>query len=100
SETHFVELGVIAGGLLHGLLDRKNIRHLRADVKVEQLEAVVQVLGLEESGGGEQLGRAQAELGIFAAALSPFAHALAEQARADADERLDTDLAGVGDNLP
>ena len=47
---------------------------------------------LEHLGGGQQLGRAQAELGVFAAALGPLAHAFAEQARANADQRLDADL--------
>jgi hypothetical protein len=40
-ETHFVKLGVKAGRLLHGLFDGENVRHLRADVEMQQFEAML-----------------------------------------------------------
>src|SRR2546421_11807592 len=36
-ETHFAKLGVKARGFLDGPFDDENIRHLRADMEVEQL---------------------------------------------------------------
>ena len=68
-------------------------------MEMEQLEAVGEVLRLEHFRGRQQLGRAQAELGVFAGALGPFAGAPAQQARADADERLDAELPGERDDL-
>ena len=98
-EAHFVELGVEPRGLLNGFFYGKDVRHLRADVKMEELEAMAEVLGFEHFGGGEQFGGAEAELGVFAAALGPFAGALAEETGADADERLDAKLLRERDDV-
>ena len=40
----------------------------------------------------EQLHRAETELGVFTTALRPFARALAQQPRANADQGLDAQL--------
>ncbi len=98
-KTHLVELGVKTRGFLHRFFDGEDVRHLRADVEMEQLEAMAEVLRLQHFRGGEQLRGAQAELGVFAAALRPFARALAQQPRADADDRLDAELLGEADDL-
>ena len=42
-ETHLVKLGVKARRFLHRLLDRQNVRHLRADVEMEQLETMREI---------------------------------------------------------
>src|SRR5712671_929108 len=60
---------------------------------MEELEAVAEVFGLENFGRSQQFGRAQPEFCVFAAAFSPLAGAFAQQARADANDRLDADLA-------
>ena len=39
-ETHLVKFAVETGGLLDGLFDGENVRHLRADVKMDELETV------------------------------------------------------------
>ena len=93
-KPHLVELGVKARGFLHRLLDDENVRHLRADVEMQQLEAMGEVLRLEHFRGGQQLGGGQAELGVFPGALRPFAGAAAQQPRADADERFHAKLPG------
>ena len=98
-KAHFVKLGVKAGRFLHGLLDGQNIRHLRADVEMEQLETMLHFFRPQHLGGGQQFGRVQAEFGIFPAAVRPFAGAFAQQARADAHQRLDPHLARHGDDL-
>ena len=67
---------------------------------MQQLEAVAEIFRLQHFRRRQQFRRAQAELGVFAAALGPFARALAQQPRADADERLDAELFGDGDDLP
>src|SRR6185436_7589717 len=64
-KSHFVELAVETRGLLDRLFDGENVRHLRADVKMNQLETVREILRLEQFGGGEQFNRAQSELCVF-----------------------------------
>ena len=99
-ETHLVQLRVKPRGFLHRLLDRENVRHLRADVEMQQLQAMAEVLRLEHFGGGQNLRRAQAELGVFPAALGPAPRAFGEQPRANAEQRLDAELLGDVDDLP
>ena len=38
--TKFCELRVIAGGFAYGALDRRNVRNLRADVEMNEFEAM------------------------------------------------------------
>src|SRR4029079_1574216 len=87
-----VQLGVNARSFLHGALDRLDVRHLGADVKMQELEAMAEVLRLEESGGGEKFDGAEPELRVCAAAFGPASGALAEQAGANADQRFDIQL--------
>src|SRR5439155_22552867 len=53
-ESHFVEFGIEPGGLLDGFFDGENIRDLRADVEMDQLETTGEVFRLEHLHGGEQ----------------------------------------------
>ena len=99
-ETHLVQLGVKPRRLLHGLFHRENVRHLRADVEMQQLEAMAEIFRLQHFRRRQQFRRAQAELRVFAAAFGPAPRALAQQPRADADERLDAELFGNGNDLP
>ena len=98
-EAHLVELGVKTGGFLHGAFDNKDVRHLRADVKMKELEAVAEVLGFEHLGGLKQLGGAQAELGILTAAFGPLTTAFAEQPGTHTDHRFDPELFGNRNDL-
>ena len=54
---------------------------------------------LEHFGGGQQLGGAQTELGVFPGALRPLAGAPAQEARANADEGFQAELPGQRDDL-
>ena len=93
-KTHLVQLRVKTRRLLHRFFHRQNVRHLRADVKMQQLQTMAEIFRLQHFRRRQQFHRAQAELRVFAAALRPFARALAQQPRADADERLDAKLLG------
>src|SRR5436309_8957932 len=66
---------------------------------MQQFETVPQVLGQEQFHGGQNLSGAQAEFGIFSAALGPAARALAQEPRANADQGFDPQLFGEVDNL-
>src|SRR5208337_967470 len=79
-EAHFAELGVKTGGFLHCPLDNEDVGHLGTDMKVQQLETVGKVFGLEHFGSDEQFGGAEAELGILSGALGPTARTFALQA--------------------
>jgi len=48
-EPHLVQFGVEARGFLHGLLNDEDVRHLRADVEMQQPETVRQVFRLSNS---------------------------------------------------
>src|SRR5208337_797869 len=88
------------GGFLHCPLDNEDVGHLGTDMKVQQLETVGKVFGLEHFGSDEQFGGAEAELGILSGALGPTARTFALQAHADAHQGLDADLPGNADDLP
>ena len=98
-KPHLVQLGVKPGGLLHRFFDGQNIRHLRADVEMEQLETMAELFRRQQLGRRQQFGGAQAELGVFAAAFRPLARPLAQKPRPDADVRLHAQLLGNGDDL-
>ncbi len=98
-KPHLVELGVKPRSFLDGFLDNENVRHLRADMEMQQLEAVGEAFCFEHFRGGQQLGGAQTELGVFTGALRPFAGAPAQEARADADEGFQAELPGQRDDL-
>ena len=67
--------------------------------KCTRRKAVRQALAFEVFAGRDQFRRGQAELGVLAAARRPLARALALQAGAQADHRLDADLARDFDDL-
>src|SRR5438045_535138 len=69
-------------------------------MEMEQLEAMRKVFSFEHLSGRQQFGRAQAELRVFAAALSPLARSFAQQPRPNTDAWLDTKLLRDGDDLP
>ena len=93
-KTHLVQFRVKARGLLHGLFNRQNVGHLGPDVEMQELETMAEPLGLEQRGGGEQLGGGEAELRVFAAAFGPAPRALGQEPRANPDQRLDIHLLG------
>ncbi len=69
-------------------------------MEMEQLEAVPEVFRPEHLRGREQLGGAQAELGVLAAALGPFARPFGQEPRPNAEDRLDPQLLGELDDVP
>ena len=99
-KTHLVQLGIEPGRFLHGLFYREDVRHLRADVEMQQLEAVAEVFGLQHFRCLQNFRRAQAELCVFTATFRPASGALAQQPRANADKRFDPELLGNGNDLP
>ena len=87
-----MELGIKTRSLLDGLFHRQNVRDLRADVEMQQLEAMAEIFRLQHFRRLQNFRRAQAEFCVFAAAFGPAAGALAQQPGADADERFDAEL--------
>src|SRR5260221_12588473 len=67
---------------------------------MEQFETLGQPLGFEHFRRHQQLGGAETELGVFAAALGPSATAFAQETRRKTDDRLDPKLFRDGDDLP
>ena len=65
-EAHLHELAVEAGGLDDGVLDRDDVRHLRADVEVDELHALCKLGLLELLGREKDFGGVEAELGVVA----------------------------------
>src|SRR5690349_17765209 len=98
-KAHLVKFGVETRRLLDRFFDSEDVRHLRADVKMNQLETVCEVLRLEQGRGGKQFNGAQTELCIFSRAFRPFAGTFAEQAGTDANEGFDAKLARDADDL-
>src|SRR5690606_1323709 len=89
-----VELDVEAAGLEQRVLDRADVRDLRAEVEVDELEAAELPPAAQLLDGREHLLGRQAELGAVAARLLPLAGPARRQAGADADARDDAELAG------
>ena len=79
--TEFVaELGqfrVIARRFAHGAFDRGNIRHLRADMEMNELETMRESRRFQHLARRDQAGGVETELRVLAAARRPFARALA-----------------------
>ncbi len=73
--------------------------HLRADVEMDELEAMGQALGFEQFAGGDEIGGVESELGVLPAARGPFARAFAMQSDTDADVGLDSHLSRHADGL-
>src|SRR5579872_209637 len=88
------QLRVVHRRLTNGALDRLNVRDLRADVEVEQLERGLHLRLAQDLDGFENLGGGETELRVLAAGRRPFARAFRQEADADADPRLDVHLRG------
>ena len=86
------KLGVIARRFAHGALDGGDVRHLRADVEMNELEAMRQSRGLQHFARGDETCGIETELRVLAAARRPFARAFAVKPHANSDVRLDADF--------
>ena len=94
TEAHLRQLYVELRGLAQGILDAAYLGNLAADVEVDELEAVHQVVLSEEVEGLEELGGVEPELADVAAALLPLAAACRRELDADAEVGADVELAG------
>ena len=91
--AHLVQADEDAARLAQRVLVGADGGDLRADVEVQQLEAVEHVLGAQAVDGLDDLDRGEAELRAVAGRLDPLAGALGAQAGAHADVRPDAELA-------
>src|ERR1700730_5007208 len=83
---------VITRRFANRAFDRGNIRHLRADMKMNELEAMREARVFQHLAGGDQTSRVETELRVLTSAGRPFARTFAMQADANADDRLDADF--------
>jgi hypothetical protein len=83
------QLDVDPAHLAHRVLDRPDRRDLRADVEVEQLEAVEHPGLAQPVHEQHDLGGGEAELGAIPGGLHPLAGAARRELRAHADVRAD-----------
>ena len=87
--AHLGKLSIEAGCLAGCSLNRTDVGHLRADMKVYKLEAVSEPCRMEHVTRLNEVGRGESELGIFAAARRPLSGPFGKQAHAQPDHRLD-----------
>ena len=92
--AQLADLDVEAPRLAQRVLDRADGRDLAAEVEVQQLEAVEQIVGAQEVDRLDHLARRQAELGPVAARRLPAPRPLGRQLDPDADARANPDLLG------
>ena len=86
--------------LAQGVLDTAYLGNLAADVEVNQLEAILQLLAFQEVECFEQFATGQAELAGVSAALFPLAAAARGQLDTNADVGAHTQLLGhLGDKV-
>ena len=90
--SELAKLCVIARRFAHRALDRRNVRHLRSDMEMNELEAMRQTGVFQHLTCSNEIGRVETELRVLAAARRPFAGAFAVQAHANADVRFDADF--------
>ena len=93
-----VQLDVDAGRLGQGVLDVADVGDLAAQVEVDQLQAVLQPLGLQVLERVEHLGQRQPELRAVAGAGPPPPGAAGRQLDAHADRLADVELLHVLDD--
>ena len=93
-----VQLDEDAARLAQRVLDRADVRDLRADVEVQQLQAVEHAHRAQPLDGGHDLGGGEAELRAVAGRLHPLAGALGGEPRAHADHRPQVELGGGGED--
>ena len=96
--AHAVQAHQRVGRLAQRVLQRADLGDLRAEVEVQQLDAVRHALALHALDHHHHLARGEAELGAVAAGLLPAAGALAGQLAAHADRRADVEAARHGDD--
>jgi len=88
-DAQFVQFHIETRGFTNARGDIANIRHLRTEVEVQQLQAV-ETSGFTQGFNQLQyLSRRQAELRFFPARRLPFARTLRRQTRAHAQTRND-----------
>src|SRR5882724_3720954 len=90
--TELAQLGVIARRFAHRALDRRDIRHLRSDMEMKQLETRHEAGLFQHLTGSNEVGCIETEFRVLAAARGPFARAFAMQAHTNADIRLDANF--------
>ncbi len=99
ADTHLAHFAVDAGPFDQGGLDLVDLGDLAADVGVEQLDALQHAVFLQKPDGGDDLGHAQAELGVVAAGGGPFAGPLGGELYPDAQFGHDAGLLCQLDDL-
>ena len=72
-EIHLPQLRIKSRTFLHCLLDREDIRHLRTNVEMQQLETPRQTLRPKQIRSCHQLRGCQAKLCVLPAAVRPLA---------------------------
>src|ERR1700730_3511937 len=83
---------VITRRFANRAFDRGNIRHLRADMKMNQLEAMREARVFQHLAGGDQTSRVETELRLLTSTGRPFARTFALEPNANADDWLDPDF--------
>src|SRR4029453_3035021 len=79
------KLCVIAGRLPHCTLDRRNVGHLRADMKMDELQQPPDPLRFQIFARRDQVRCAESELCVLSATRRPFSSAFTMQPHPDAD---------------
>src|SRR5438105_418461 len=82
------QLRIIAGRFAHRAFDRGDVRHLRADMKMDELETMPESRRLQHLARRDEAGGIEPELRVLATAGRPLPRAFAVKPDADADERL------------
>ena len=93
-EPHLPQLGVEPRALVHHVLDGADVRELRADVEVEELDEVELAGGFQHLDGADELRRGEPELGKVSGRRLPLARPFGGQLAAQPDQRLHVHLVG------
>ena len=97
-QTHGAQLAVIADGLAEALAVVGDVGDLRAHVKVQQADALIQSGCAEALDHRENLRGGQTELGLLATGVGPLGGCQRGQAHAQADLRRDLEVSGLLDH--
>ena len=92
------QFGVVAADFLEAGFDPADVGDLASQMKMDQADAILDVLLLGNFQSFHQFDRAQAEFGVFAAGGSPAARSGADQLDAQADVRPDVEFLGDADD--
>jgi hypothetical protein len=93
-----VQLDEDARGLAHGVADGADGGDLRADVEVEELQAVQHPFLPQSLDRFDHFAGGESELGAIPGRLHPFSRALGGQARPHPDHGPDVELTGAADD--